>query len=125
MNNIASHEGGARMSIRAGRTGERAEGPSWWERLTFSLPQSGISGNQHRPAYDALKMALPARRTLSETIMALRTRLSLEPYQALFLTVGASGVLAPSNVLLRQLDEKYRDDDGFLYLGYFLENTFG
>ncbi|KAK7198563.1 ATG12/APG12 [Novymonas esmeraldas] len=72
-----------------------------------------------------LKCVLPCTKTVAELILTLRDRLALDSCQSLFLSVGHGDVLVPGNSLLGELYNRYRHLDGFLYLGYLLENTFG
>ena len=51
------------------------------------------------------------------------SRLALAPEQTLFLF--CSGTLPTTGTLLRELASTYADADGFLYLLYAAENTFG
>ena len=51
-------------------------------------------------------------------------RIKLAPEQAIFLFV-ASGTLPPSVAALQAVYDKYKDEDGFLYMTYSGENTFG
>lgn len=68
---------------------------------------------------------MPSRKLLSELMGTLRARLVLESYQAIYLTVGSGVILAPISAALGDLYERYHDADGFLYVAYTLENTFG
>ncbi|KAG5505003.1 hypothetical protein JKF63_04450 [Porcisia hertigi] len=72
-----------------------------------------------------LKCILPRSKSVAEVILTLRDRLALDSCQSVFLSVGENDVLVPGNSLLGDLYERYRNMDGFLYLGYLLENTFG
>ncbi|GET88600.1 polyprotein, putative [Leishmania tarentolae] len=76
-------------------------------------------------AKSTLKCVLPRSKSVAEVILTLRGRLALDSCQSLFLSVGENDVLVPGNSLLGDLYERYRNPDGFLYLGYLLENTFG
>lgn len=76
-------------------------------------------------AKSTLKCILPRSKSVAEVILTLRGRLALDSCQSLFLSVGENDVLVPGNSLLGDLYERYRNPDGFLYLGYLLENTFG
>jgi len=51
-------------------------------------------------------------------------RIKLAPEQAIFLFVS-SGTLPPSVAALQTVYDKYKDEDGFLYMTYSGENTFG
>ncbi|KAG5479661.1 hypothetical protein CUR178_03424 [Leishmania enriettii] len=72
-----------------------------------------------------LKCVLPRSKSVADVILTLRGRLALDSCQSLFLSVGENDVLVPGSSLLGDLYERYRNPDGFLYLGYMLENTFG
>ncbi|CAG9573996.1 putative ATG12/APG12 [Leishmania major strain Friedlin] len=76
-------------------------------------------------AKSTLKCILLRSKSVAEVILTLRGRLALDSCQSLFLSVGENDVLVPGNSLLGDLYERYRNADGFLYLGYLLENTFG
>ena len=49
--------------------------------------------------------------------------MGLSPEEALFIFSGSS--VLSSNTLISAVYEKYRDPDGFLYVKYSGENTFG
>lgn len=48
----------------------------------------------------------------------------LSATEALYMFVGKS-VIVPTSLLMSQVYEKFKDEDGFLYIHYSLENTFG
>ena len=63
--------------------------------------------------------------TAGELMAVVRRRLSISSTQALFMSTSGGVLVAPQQ-LLSDLYAKYRDDeDGFLYLRYSLESTFG
>lgn len=49
----------------------------------------------------------------------------LDSNRALFFFCGDAGKIIRDNELLGDLYNKYRDPDGFLYINYMAENTFG
>merc|ERR1712166_394629 len=53
----------------------------------------------------------------------LRRRITISPEQATF--IFADGVAPSTSSTLEQVDSKHRDSDGFLYLNYGAENSFG
>ena len=75
------------------------------------------------PLIDKNKFLVPADLTLSQFIFVIRKRLTLPPEQALFLFVG--NTLSTTSTLMKELYSKYREEDGFLYVKYCGENTFG
>lgn len=58
-----------------------------------------------------------------EFIAIIRKRLKLKPENAIFLTVN--GVLLSSTELMGKIYQDMKNDDGFLYIEYSMENTFG
>lgn len=61
--------------------------------------------------------------TLGEFLFYIRKKLLLNEYNALFLLIG--DVIPPNNSTLGVLYDTYRDMDGYLYITYSFENTFG
>jgi len=75
------------------------------------------------PDIDKVKYLVPKDMTMSQFTFIIRKRISLEPAQAIFITVNSS--LVTSSKLLSELYMEEKDDDGFLYITYTNENTFG
>ena len=69
------------------------------------------------------KYLVPGDLNMSHFIYVVRKRIKLEPSETLFLMVNNQ--LCPSNIVLSEVYEKYKDEDGFLYIVYSAENTFG
>lgn len=76
-----------------------------------------------KPDVDRHKYLVPDHLTVGEFLHIIRKRIKLGSHQALFAFVD--GVLPPSSMQLRAVYNEYRSPDGFLYLKYSLENTFG
>lgn len=74
-------------------------------------------------AIDKNKFLVPGDLTVSQFVFVVRKRLALAPEQSLF--IFCSGTLPTTGTLLRELYSTYADPDGFLYLLYAAENTFG
>lgn len=72
---------------------------------------------------DKKKYLVPADLTTGQFVYVIRKRLKLPPEQAIFLFVN--GALPPNAALLNQVYEEHKDEDGFLYITYSSENTFG
>ena len=72
---------------------------------------------------DKEKYLVPADMNLGQFIYVIRKRIKLESSEALFIMVNNS--LQPSNKLIQEIYEGLKDDDGFLYIQYSSENTFG
>ena len=61
--------------------------------------------------------------TMSQFVFMIRKRINLDATQSLFVLVNNQ--IASGNVLMSQVYEKYKDVDGFIYMVYTSENTFG
>ena len=61
--------------------------------------------------------------TMSQFVFMIRKRIRLDPSQSLFMLVNNR--IASGNVLMSQVYEEYKDEDGFIYMVYTSENTFG
>lgn len=72
---------------------------------------------------DKSKFLVPKELTISHFVMIVRGRLKLDASVALFFIVG--DIVAPSTSTLDDLYYNHSDADGFLYLTFSEENTFG
>jgi GABA(A) receptor-associated protein len=79
--------------------------------------------NSDVPLIDKKKYLCPDTLTIGQFIYVVRKRLSLPPEKALFLFVKNTLPMASS--FLREVYAQYRDIDGFLYMTYAGESTFG
>lgn len=72
---------------------------------------------------EKIKFLVPKELLVNQFIFVIRERMKLRPEQGIFLYVN--GQLPNAVDTMDQLDEKERDEDGFLYVQYCFENTFG
>ena len=72
---------------------------------------------------DKHKYLVPKDMTLGQFVYVIRRRIKLKPEKAIFVFVN--NILPPVAQLISQLYEEHKDEDGFLYLTYGSENTFG
>jgi len=79
--------------------------------------------NAQLPDIDKTKYLVPIDLTIGQFMYVIRKRISLEPEQAMFLFVG--GVLPTTSDLMSKIYKEFKNDDGFLYITYSGENTFG
>ena len=71
------------------------------------------------------KYLVPGELTLGQFMYVVRKRLKLNAEKAVFLNT-ANGQIPPTTQLMGTIDEEHRDkEDGFLYMMYSAENTFG
>ena len=77
----------------------------------------------HVPEIDKNKFLCPDTLTVGQFMYVIRRRMSLPPETALFLFVGNTLPMASS--FMKELYSQHRDSDGFLYMQYAGESTFG
>ena len=68
------------------------------------------------PDVDKCKYLVPNDMTMSQFIYIIRKKINLKPHETLFVTVN--NCLPESNIQLTTIYEKYKDEDGFLYVMY-------
>ena len=81
------------------------------------------NANESCPIIDKKKYLIPNDLTLGQFIYVIRKRCNLNESQSLYFTVNGS--IYSSGRLLREIYNEHKDDDGFLYMYYNTENTFG
>lgn len=97
---------------------------------------SRVSGKLHRfvpiimergsldaPHIDKEKYLVPVDLTMAQLSFVVRKRLQLRAGDALFLLVNKT--LCTSTATAGSVYDAHRDTDGFLYVTYSMENTFG
>tara|TARA_B100000900_G_C20119787_1_gene529417 strand:+ start:198 stop:545 length:348 start_codon:yes stop_codon:yes gene_type:complete len=75
------------------------------------------------PDIDKQKYLVPNEMSIGQFMYIIRKRIKLDPNQALFVMVNKT--LQSSSRSVVDIYEDCCDDDGFLYLTYSSENTFG
>jgi GABA(A) receptor-associated protein len=80
-------------------------------------------GNKITPNVDKYKYLVPNSLTVGEFVSIIRKRIKLGSEKAMFVFTG--GILPPTGNSLYNIYQEHKDEDGFLYLVYSLENTFG
>lgn len=75
------------------------------------------------PVIDKQKFLVPGDLTMGQFVYVIRKRLALPAERALFVFVGST--LPTSGSLMREVFAQYADTDGFLYVQYSGESTFG
>lgn len=79
--------------------------------------------NNNCPDIDKNKYLVPNDFTLGQFLFIIRKRMKLPHEKAIFLFIN--GNFYNSTLLLSNIYETEKDDDGFLYITYAFENTFG
>lgn len=72
---------------------------------------------------DKRKFLVPSDITVAQFMWIIRKRIQLPSEKAIFLFVDKT--VPQSSLTMGQLYEKEKDEDGFLYVAYSGENTFG
>jgi GABA(A) receptor-associated protein len=91
------------------------------ERLPVIVERHGNSLNI--PEIDRNKYLVPDDLTFGQMVYVIRKRVQIPSDQAMYFFVNGS--LMPFNKLIFEIYEKHKSEDGFLYLIYSGETTFG
>ena len=75
------------------------------------------------PDIDKQKFLVPKDMSIGQFMYVIRKRIKLDANQALFILINNS--LQTSTKLMSEIYETCSDPDGFLYIVYSSENTFG
>ncbi|XP_071714088.1 autophagy-related protein 8C-like [Rutidosis leptorrhynchoides] len=75
------------------------------------------------PDIDKKKYLVPADLTIGQFVYVVRKRINLTPEKAIFVFIN--NMLPPTAALMSAMYEEHKDEDGFLYMSYSGENTFG
>ena len=75
------------------------------------------------PDLDKFKYLVPCDITLGQFLYVIRSRIKLSSDQSIFLFVNE--ISPPCSINMKQLYDQYSDEDGFLYITYTGESTFG
>ena len=69
------------------------------------------------------KYLVPSNITMAEFIYVIRSKINVSKETALFFHINNKSMC--SNCLMSELNDKYKNQDGFLYIKYSSENCFG
>ncbi|CAF1916737.1 unnamed protein product [Brassica napus] len=81
------------------------------------------AGQSDVPDIDKKKYLVPADLTVGQFVYVVRKRIKLGAEKAIFVFV--KNTLPPTASLMSAIYEEHKDEDGFLYMTYSGENTFG
>lgn len=71
------------------------------------------------------KYLVPCDMKVGQFMAVVRSKLFLKPHQALYLITKKKGTMPPTSALMISIYHDNMDDDYFLYLDLYAENTFG
>lgn len=92
------------------------------ERCCVIVGRAKNATNIHE--IEKAKYLVPKDLTIGQFVYVIRKRIKLSPEQAIFIFTK-EGTLPATSALMSQMYEDYKEDDGFLYITYSSENTFG
>ncbi|GMG98683.1 hypothetical protein Nepgr_000523 [Nepenthes gracilis] len=100
----------------------------FWVENRSSLPSYilfdfEISFGLSDMAKRSFKLEHPRDLTVGQFVYVVRKRIKLSPEKAIFIFV--KNFLPPSAAMMSAIYEENKEDDGFLYMTYSGENTFG
>jgi GABA(A) receptor-associated protein len=72
---------------------------------------------------DKKKFLVPTDLTIGQFVYVVRKRIKLKPEKAIFMFIN--NTLPPTSSLMSQIYNQHKDVDGFLYVVYSGESTFG
>lgn len=72
---------------------------------------------------ESCKYLVPKEMTMGQFIAMIRSKIKLEPSTGMFVFVN--NLLVPNSCCIESLYNEHKDDDGFMYMKYSAENTFG
>ena len=72
---------------------------------------------------DKKKYLVPTDLTVGQFMYVVRKRISLSPEKAIFFFINNN--IPSTNTLMGNIYQQNKDSDGFLYINYCSENTFG
>lgn len=75
------------------------------------------------PYIDKNKYLVPLDTTLGQFIYVIRKRLGMSAQDALFIFIN--GQIIPNHYLISSIYNLFKNEDGFLYMNYARETTFG
>ncbi|XP_054787541.1 autophagy-related protein 8C-like isoform X2 [Prosopis cineraria] len=72
---------------------------------------------------DKKKYLVPGDLSVGQFVYVIRKRIKLSAEKAIFVFIN--NILPPTAALMSAIYEEHKDEDGFLYMTYSGENTFG
>lgn len=93
------------------------------EKYKDRIPVIVEKSNNCEYTLDKNKFLVSKELSMHQLVYIIRKRIKLKDHETIFIYVANK--LVPSNSLLSEIYNTNKDEDGFLYLVYSSENTFG
>ena len=77
----------------------------------------------HLPNIKKTKYLVHQDLTIGHFLYIIRQNIAILPETAIYISIN--NIIPPTSISMITLYENYKDDDGFLYVNYSTENTFG
>ena len=85
-----------------------------------------VARSNNKMTLNRSKFLVPKDISVGAFLGEIRKQASIRPEEAIFIFCGSSnGILVPTSSNISEVYDKYKDEDGFLYITVALENTFG
>jgi GABA(A) receptor-associated protein len=92
------------------------------DRIPVICEKNGKANND-TPTIDKNKYLVPMDLTVGQFLYVIRKRIKIQSSLSLFIFID--GYIPASSALMHSLYETSRNEDGYLYVTYAFENTFG
>ena len=94
----------------------------WTLHPKYLTPVKNIDNT---PDLNTIKYLFPGTYNMGSILVVIRNRLKLAPEQGFTLFVGDEMVIPAYNRTIKEYYDEFKDEDGFLYIKYACEATFG
>ena len=96
------------------------------DRIPIICEKSQTCKDSSIPQINKCRYLVPDDLSVGQFMYVIRKRMQLAPEKAIFLFIGGKGKIVPASQLLSTLYLENKDpEDGFLYVDYSGESTFG
>ena len=93
------------------------------DRYVDRIPVIITAFGKNTPICPRNKFLVLSNSTVGHLAFTIRGHAKLDPESALFVYIGNS--IPPTSATISEIYAKDKEDDGFLYITYSVENTFG
>jgi len=93
------------------------------DKYTDKIPIIVSKGKRDAPELKKNKFLVPCDIPLGKFLYELRKHMTVNNCEGIFLFIN--NTIPPINMNMGELYNKYKEDDGFLYITYSTESTFG